>query len=139
MIELSDVHVAILVLTACLVVCTDVAGLLYLLGKKQTLSERFIVWAHRLIFAGLAGMVVTGIILFIPMREYLLVQPNFYVKMMFVLALVVNAFVIGAHMKVASTTPFKLLPQSEKRKLFVSGAISTLSWLGAIFGGIYLF
>lgn len=139
MIEVSAIHVAILVVTAFFVVCTDFLGLLYLLGKKKTLPEKPVTWAHRIILAGLCGMILSGVTLFVPMREYLLSQPNFYVKMAFVAALVINAFVIGAHMKKAFTTPFKELPSLEKKKLLVSGAVSTLSWLGAIFGGIYLF
>jgi len=122
-----------------LVACTDVLGLLYLLGKKETLPKNLVTWAHRIIFVGLLGMILTGVTMVIPMREYLLSQPNFYVKLAFVLALFINAFVIGIHMKQTFTTPFKQLPRNEKRKLIVSGAVSTLSWIGAILGGLYLF
>lgn len=139
MIELSTVHVVILITTLTFVVCTDILGLLYLFGKKKTLPKKSVTWTHRIILVGLGGMIISGTILFIPMREYLLSQPNFYVKMAFVAALVINAFVIGAHMKKSFTTPFKELPGLEKKKLLVSGAVSTLSWLGAVFGGIYLF
>lgn len=139
MIEALTVHVAILITTLFFVVCTDVLGVLYLLGIKKILPEKPVTWAHRIILIGLCGMILSGTVLFIPVREYLLSQPNFYVKVVFVLALVINAFVIGAHMKKAFITPFKELPGPEKKKLLISGAVSTLSWLGAIFGGIYLF
>lgn len=138
MIELSTIHVGILIITMLVVIYTDHLGLLYVLGKKAVLSKQLVTWLHRVVLVGLLGMIGTGFFLFLPMSEYLLSKPNFYVKMLFVLTLVVNAFVINAFMKHAFIMPFKQLPSNIRRNLLISGAVSTLGWLGAILGGLYL-
>jgi hypothetical protein len=83
-------------------------------------------------------MIVTGVFLFIPMREYLLTRPQFYIKMAFVVTLIANAFVIGHLQKRATTHSFKDLSFKEKLPLFISGAVSTVAWLGAATTALFL-
>lgn len=52
---------------------------------------------------------------------------QFYVKMGFVAALVINGFAIGTLRKKATTQRFSHLTLQEKTILFISGAVSTLS------------
>lgn len=116
----------------------DHLGLIWIRGKVDTLDAKKIDSLHRHSFIGLSLMIVTGFFLFLPMREYLLTQHQFFVKMAFVATLLVNGFVIGRLKNIASTRKFSSLSTREKFPLFVSGFVSTISWLGAILGGIYL-
>ncbi len=83
-------------------------------------------------------MVVTGFTMFSRDSEYLLSNPLFLVKMVFVTALVVNSFLIGSHIKVASEKPFAALSSGEKTKLIVSGIVSGVCWVGAMLIGFSL-
>lgn len=120
------------------VVRADHLGLLWIRGKVDTLDAKKIDSLHRHSFIGLSLMIVTGFFLFLPMREYLLSQPQFFVKMVFVVTLIVNGFIIGTLKNIASTRKFSSLSTREKLPLFISGFVSTISWLGAILGGFYL-
>ena len=57
---------------------------------------------HKQAWAGLLLMIVTGAVLFSQNTDTLLASGPFYVKMTCVLALVINAFVIGRLMKIAT-------------------------------------
>lgn len=83
-------------------------------------------------------MIITGFLMFWPMREYLFTRPQFYAKMAFVVTLIVNGFVIGHLQDVATKKWFKELTLKEKLPLFISGGVSTLAWLGAAIGGFYI-
>jgi len=106
-------------------------GFEWIIGKRETLDEQTVRKLHRSTWIGLSGMIATGFLMFWPMREYLLGRPQFYTKMFFVLALIGNGFVIGRLQKVALTRPFTELTTREKAPLMISGAVSTLGWLGA--------
>lgn len=83
-------------------------------------------------------MITTGLTLFWPMKEYLLTLPQFYIKMAFVATLICNGFVVGRLQKKASTRTFSSLSPRERTPLFISGAVSTLSWIGAIIAAFFL-
>jgi hypothetical protein len=140
--NLSDsilpVHLLILAFIAWTVVHADHMGFNWIRGKTKVLDGNKVGKLHRNTWIGLAGMILTGFIMFWPLREYLLTRPQFYVKMAFVLALIINGFVIGRLQKVALTKAFKDLTVYEKLPLIISGAVSTLCWLGAAAGGYYL-
>ena len=129
--EIVTLHVATLLLTALFILYSDHQGFLYFRGKKATLSPTFLAWSHRLVWCGLLLMIVSGILLVLPSWEYRLQQPIFYVKMGFVLVLVVNAFAIGTLSRVAAQKPFAMLSLEEKRTLLLSGTLSAVSWVGA--------
>lgn len=134
---LVSLHLFILVLTALVIIYCDHQGFLYFRGKKETLSKTFLVWSHSLVWVGLLGMITTGFFLMLPSWTYRLQDPTFYVKMVFVLVLVVNAFAIGELSKVAREKSFAALSYDEKRTLLLSGTFSAISWVGAATIGLF--
>ena len=84
-------------------------------------------------------MILSGIMLFWPAREYLITQPSFYIKMTFVVLLILNSFVIDTLMEVATRTPFREVSAGKKRFLMISGAVSLCSWVGAGAMAFFLF
>lgn len=135
--ELEELHVTILTLTALVILYADHEGFSYIRGKKPVLDEKKTHWLHRAVWAGLLGMIATGFIMFWPGREYYLSEPEFLVKMCMVFALLANGVLIGHLSKVSYTTPFAELPAKTKRLLFLSGAISTGGWIGAATIGFF--
>ncbi len=132
------IHIASLLYSLFNVIRADHAGFLWTRGKTEMLDQKKMDSFHRHSWIGLSLMIVTGILLFVPMKEYLLSRPQFFVKMFFVLALVINGFVIGQLKNIASLKKFSSLSFREKLPLFISGFVSTISWLGAILGGLFL-
>jgi len=124
-------HLTVLTFVAVTILRADHMGFEWIIGKRETLDEQTVRKLHRSTWIGLSGMIATGFLMFWPMREYLLGRPQFYTKMFFVLALIGNGFVIGRLQKVALTRPFTELTTREKAPLMISGAVSTLGWLGA--------
>ena len=115
-----------------LVLYTDSLALSWMRGKRDALPRAQIERTHRYMWLGISVMVTTGVLMFYPFREYLLYHPPFQFKMGFVITLIVNGLVIGKLMHVATERRFADLLPGEKMKLLLSGAISTLSWLGAL-------
>jgi hypothetical protein len=135
---LGAFHGITVLITALFIIYSDHQGYLYFRGKKQTLSPTFITWSHRIVWIGLAIIILTGAALAIPTWEYRLTQGVFYVKMGFVLVLLMNAVAIGKLSHKASNTPFAALSPTEKKTLTVSGALSFLGWVSAAFIGYFL-
>lgn len=135
---LTAIHVTVLITTLGAVLFADHEAFDYLRGKKQTLSHRRLNITHWLVWAGLAGMIITGIFLFLPRQTYLLSNPAFYFKMVFVGFLVVNATIIGELMPIATKHPFSQLSRRERNTLVASGAISFLSWTAAVIFGLII-
>ena len=117
--ELTDVHLAILIATGLLILYADHEVLLYILGKKPILSERKNKWLHRAVWAGLCGMVVTGALLAFDARDYYFSDPAFLLKMVMVFALICNGILIGSLSRTASRIPFRKLVYGIKNILFV--------------------
>ncbi|MEZ0209115.1 MAG: hypothetical protein ACAH17_02995 [Candidatus Paceibacterota bacterium] len=135
---LLPLHLLTLTFVIFTVVQADHMGFAWIRGKIAVLKEDKVRTLHRNTWLGLCGMILTGFLMFWPMREYLLTRPQFFAKMAFVLTLIVNGFVIGHLQKVALTKSFKELSLKEKLPLMISGIVSTLGWLGAMLGGYYL-
>ena len=131
-------HLITLLFVAWNVAHADHMGFTWMRGKVATLDIEIVKKYHKRVWIGIILMIVTGATLFYPMREFLLSRPQFYVKMGFVLALVINSFVIGNLSKIPTTRTFASLSIKEKLLLMISGAVSTLSWLGATLGGFFL-
>lgn len=136
-IELENVHLAVLLITALVIVYNDHEGLAYVRGKREVLNPKVIRWSHRFVWLGFGLMVLTGVALVLPAWEYWLADPTFYVKMGFVVTLLINGVFIGKLSHVAVERPFALLSREEKVVLLTSGALSGIGWLGA--AGIGLF
>lgn len=135
---LGAFHGIIFVFLALVILYADHQGYLYVRGKKELLTERFVQWSHRLVWLGLALMIGTGAILLAPTWEYHLQQPAFYIKMGFVLVLLMNAFAIGSYSKLAYTKPFAVLSKEQQKTLLVAGALSLTGWVGSAIIGMFL-
>lgn len=136
--ELENIHLAILALTALVIAWADHDALAYVRGKKVVLDKRRVRLAHRLVWAGLIGMIVTGAIMAAPALSYWVSEPAFIAKMLFVLALVGNAFLIGALSHTATERAFTALSPAEKTRMCVSGAVSFIGWAGAAAIGFFV-
>ncbi len=130
-----------LVTLGCTVLCilfADHQAFSWVLGHTEKLNKKTIQTVHYLTLAGLGIMILSGVAMALPMKEYLFTVPAFWIKMGFVLALIINSFFIGSLMKTAFNHSFKSLALSEKLPLFISGSVSGISWLGAIIAAFNL-
>lgn len=132
-------HIGFLCLAALGIFIADHAAFNWMRGKTRVIGKKALFTAHWIVTTGLLGLVYTGLVLFWPVRDYLLTQPLFLLKMGFVVALLINSIVIEWLMHVAAHRPFASLTLGQKAPLFISGAISTLSWAGAGISALLLF
>ena len=132
------VHIIAFVFNIALVVISDFLGLMWVAGKMSVLPNKFIIIAHRAIWFGLSVSIVSGYILFSGASEYLLTVPAFYTKVIFVLALLTNSFLISSHIKLATSQTFKETSVGERWKLFISGGVSFISWVGVVVSAQFL-
>jgi uncharacterized membrane protein len=132
------IHILSLAYIAWNVAMADHMGFTWIEGSVSLLDEKKVKKYHYSTLLGLVLIIITGFMLFWPMREFLLTRTQFYIKMGFVLALIINSFVIGILSKTSTTKTFASLTTKEKIPLFISGAVSTLSWLGAILMAFFL-
>lgn len=128
---LLQIHVTAVFATLALVIYSDVHGLLWISGKKETLPKKRMELLHRAVWIGLIVIISAGFSMFISYPEYLLSLPAFQLKLTFIFFLLLNAFVIGKHLTVSYTRSFASLPKKEKFALLLSGAVSTIGWIGA--------
>ncbi|HEV7121383.1 MAG TPA: hypothetical protein VGN56_00995 [Candidatus Paceibacterota bacterium] len=135
---MAALHVTLVMLTGLIVLYSDEQGFLWLLGKKPLLSHRQIELQHVLVSIGLAGIILTGGLMFVDRASYLIHDPVFLAKMAFVLALVVNGFFIGSVSELAAKKTYKELSGAERGKVLASGAVSVISWIGAGLLGLLL-
>lgn len=117
----------------------DKDALAWLRGKREVLDASRLRLHHTLMWLGLAALIVTGSILSYPMLGYLLSQPLFIMKLLFVAILIVNAVLIGRVMHVAHVRSFASLTWNERVPLLMSGVISSFAWLGALVLALALF
>lgn len=134
-----NVHITAIFFAVAIILLADHEAFSWVRGKKETLSSSRTRALHALTWSALVVLITTGIVMFWPMRDYLLRQPLFIIKLLFVAVLIVNAVLIGRHMHVALTRPFVSLSTQEKIPLLLSGFISTFSWISVIILGLYLF
>jgi hypothetical protein len=133
------VHLLALAVAACGVVIADKIGFSWIRGKVRTLSPRTLHILHETLSYSLAALILSGLYLFWPMREYLLQQNLFLLKMLFVAVLVINSVVIDRLMLVATKVPFTAISGKGKVVLFISGAISFACWAGAALAALIVF
>ncbi len=135
--ELETIHLSILALTAIAILYADHLGFQYLTGKRTVLNGRITTRLHFIVWIGLVAMIVSGALLAIPQWEYLLSTPSFYIKMGFVLVLIMNSFAIGKLSKLTADCPFRELPSETQKTLLVSGVLSFMGWVGAFIIGYF--
>ncbi len=132
------IHVLAIVVTGLLVLFADEQGLMWMLGRKATLSAKLLTILHRSVSIGLACIILTGAIMVSRDPAYYFANPVFLIKMSFVLVLVVNAFFVGTLSKVATTHAFSDLSPRARTPLLVSAALSVTGWAGALLLGLKL-
>ena len=120
------------------IVIADHLGFSWMRGRVLFLDKNKIQKYHHRSWIGLCLMIITGFFLFLPLKEYLLTRPQFYIKMAFVVTLIINGFAIGHLQKISFTKSFKELTSKEKLPLFISGAVSTICWIMAALAALYL-
>lgn len=135
-IEIESLHLLILLITAIGIILADHQGFAYLRGKKPALDPKTIKRLHIWVSLGLLGMILSGIILLIDEID-VLEEPAFYVKLIMVLALVLNGILIGQLNKLATTTSFASLSLKKKAILIASGGLSATCWFGAAIVGFF--
>ncbi len=132
-------HLITLGIAVCGILFADHMGFGWIRGKTPTLNPKTLVRTHWVVGISLGAMLGSGSVLFWNAHQYLLTDPTFYIKMTFVLALIINSFVIERFLNVATTQPFATLTKKQKLPLIISGAVSTLSWIGAATTAFFLF
>lgn len=135
---IGELHLPILIATALVILYGDHQGFDYMRGKRKTLPPKSVSWSHRLVWFGLLLMILSGVTLVLPVWEYWLADPTFYVKMGFVVTLIINGLFIGKLSHIATERPFAELTPPEKQTLIVSGALSGIGWLGAATIGLFV-
>jgi len=136
--SLTPVHVLFVIATAGVVLYADEQGLMWVRGKSALLSQRRLAWLHLLTGLGLAGLIATGGVLFLGHSSPFLQNPFFYTKLVFVVALIVNGFLIERLARVATLRTWASLSSRERLPLIISGGISLVSWIGAGVCGLLL-
>ena len=132
------VHIGAMVAALILVLFADKQAFAWMRGKKQTLNQNTMHVLHRLTWGALALLGVSGALLLWP-RMYLLEEPLFLIKLLFVGVLFTNAVLIGRLMPIALQRSYTSLTAKGKLPLFVSGALSSGSWLAIVAIAYYLF
>jgi hypothetical protein len=136
---LLTLHLLSMLFSVGVIFVADKEALAWFSGKRATLSHARVRALHALMWAGLLSLIGSGFLMFLPMAPYLLSQPLFIIKMLFVAILVVNAVLIGHLMDTALTRPRREVSVPELLPLMTSGAVSLLSWAAAILIAFYLF
>jgi len=132
------VHLMAMCAAFVFIVCADNQAVAWMRGAKQTLDKKTMHWLHSITWVALILLVVSGVWL-LSSRTYLLSEPWFILKLLFVGMLVTNAVLIGRLMPVAFEHSYASRNFSEKLPLFVSAFVSTVSWLGIMALAYYLF
>lgn len=116
----------------------DHMGFDWMKGKKETLDPSLVSKYHKNTWIGIGLMIMTGLALLWAERSFLIIGVPFYVKMGFVAAIVINGFAIGNIKDTATTKSYASLSKREKLPLLISGAVSTISWIGAAIMALFL-
>lgn len=132
-------HLMSLTFVAVCVFLSDKMAMSWIRGESKTLPVKKLELFHRLVWLGLGLMIVTGFFMFWGRQDYLLHRPAFLAKMFFVGLLFINSFFIGKLLPIATTRTYASLTFKEKLPLFVSGAISTISWVSAAILAFFIF
>ena len=126
---LLPLHIGAFIVSITAVIIADLQAILWVRGKLPMLESRRLKALHTVVSTGLLVSITSGIIMFMPLREYLVTVEAFWVKMAFVGVLIINSFVIARHLHTPTTRTFSSLTKKERRPLFLNGAASGVSWI----------
>ena len=132
------IHATAFFVTIAAVIVADLHALLWIFGGITLLPKWRMEKLHQFVSFGLLVLITSGLILFLPVRYFLLYETAFQIKMLFVSALLVNSLFIHKHLGVASARMFTELSNTERFKLLSSGAVSTLCWAGTFVAAQFL-
>ncbi len=135
--EIEAIHFTALVCTAIVILYSDHVGFSYFRGTRLTLTTAFVTWSHRLVWMGLAVMILSGFFMALPAWEYYRADPAFFVKMSLVGVLVINGLFIGKLSHLTTERAFAELPDELRKTLIVSGALSAIGWVGSTVIGFF--
>lgn len=131
-------HLFSLGLSVCGIILADHTGFTWIRGKVDIVRPKTLHLLHWAVGIGLGLMIGSGSVLFWLEHAYLLGTIAFYIKMAFVVALLLNSFFIERLMHTATIQPFNSLTASKKIHFYISGAISTFCWFGAFVSAFFL-
>lgn len=133
------IHVLAVLFSLIVVLIADKGAMAWMRGKEQLMSARRVRLLHALTWTGLGVLIVSGSLIAYPMLGYLLSQPLFIMKMLFVGVLVVNAILIGKLSAYAVREPFSQLTHHDRMRLITSGAVSSFSWVAIVIIALLFF
>jgi hypothetical protein len=134
-----SIHVFAVLFSLVVVFIADKGALAWMRGKQQLMSARRVRVLHALTWGALTVLVISGAIIAFPMLNYLLTQPLFIMKMLFVAVLLVNAVLIGKLSEYAVREPFAQLTHHDRMRLITSGTVSSFSWIATIILALLVF
>lgn len=134
---MEEIHLFALAVVAGVIIYSDIYAIRYITGNVPLLARKRLEQEHRVVWAGLLVMIITGAILLVDEGLFLLADPFFMVKMLCVVALVVNALHIGTLIPWATEKMFTELPFTVQVRMLASGGISTVAWAGAAIIGLF--
>lgn len=132
------IHITFLCIAGAGILLADRGAMAWLRGTRETVSAQTLFVSHWVVTVGLSGLMLSGLTLFWPERNFLLGEPVFWLKMAFVTTLVINSFFIEHLMHTAARQSFASLSTAQKIPFIVSGVVSTLCWLGAFTAAFFL-
>ena len=132
-------HISALLFVVCVMAVSDHDAFDWVRGKKPILESRHVHLYHRLVWAGLLTLIVTGAWMAYPLIGFLIHDTAFILKMLFVGILFVNGHLIGRLAHTSTTRTYASLSWSEKTPLLASGAISVVAWLSTATLAFFLF
>lgn len=138
MIYLLATHVVCISATFIVVIFADIMAYEWLRGLRDTIPKRTVRILHRVVLAGLSGIIGSGLLLALPRIGHLVHEPAFLLKMGAVAALIVNALSIEKLSADAVSHPFNALPLEKRKWFYLSGFVSVFGWIGAIACGLWL-
>lgn len=131
-------HIGTLFVIGGLMLATDFSVLKWIQGSLPMLPHQKTLRLHRFIWGGLITLLITGILLFYPYKDFLVTLTAFRIKIAFVGLLILNSFYIGKVLPLGTTQTFISLSPSQKTNLFISGSMSVVCWIGATITGMML-
>jgi len=137
--SILPLHLLSLAFVVVTIFLADREAFAWIRGRKITLDAVRVGKLHRRMWLGLLFMIATGLLMAWENFGALFAFPLFRLKMFFVAALIINGLFIGKLMYVTAVRSYSSLSTQEKIPLFLAGAISAISWLGAAGSALLLF